>query len=359
MPVLDKNNKEEVEKYSEFVRNKEGASLTQDLNWAMMKEEWKQEAIYLEKEGEIIASMMILIKDLPIKGYTMMYAPRGPVCDASNISLVSELVKEAEPLAKKYNAAFLKWDPQILSNPEIKQEYKKAGFAVTKDNPDQDVLIQPLNEAVLSIANVAEEDLMKRFSEKTRYNIRLSKRKGVNVYYSREMKDLEIFYKIYQITTIRDHIGCRDFSYFEKMLQAYDESQLRIYIAEHEGDALSAAIAINYGKELFYLYGASSNEKRNLMPNYAMQWEMIRWGLETGCRTYNFGGVLNLNKEDGLYKFKTGFCKAEGIVTYIGEIDKIYKKTIYQLYTKVLPVYKKVKRKTRKNKNQDENKSSN
>ena len=49
------------------------------------------------------------------------------------------------------------------------------------------------------------------------------------------------------------------------MLEAYDETKLRIYIAEHEGQALAAAIATNIGGELFYVYGASSNENRNLM----------------------------------------------------------------------------------------------
>ena len=57
------------------------------------------------------------------------------------------------------------------------------------------------------------------------------------------------------------------------------------------------------------------------MPNYAMQMEMIRWGIETGCSTYNFGGVLNLSPDNGLYKFKVGFCKEKGLEEYIGEIE--------------------------------------
>ena len=48
------------------------------------------------------------------------------------------------------------------------------------------------------------------------------------------------------------------------------------------------------------------------MPNYLMQWEMIRWALETGCSVYDFQGVSgNLNPENnpmyGLYRFKKGF----------------------------------------------------
>ena len=189
---------------------------------------------------------------------------------------------------------------------------------------------------------------MKSFAEKTRYNIRLSGRKGVTVRYSRSIEDLKKFYEIYKITTIRDRIGCRDYEYFERMLNAYDESKLRIYIAEHEGEALAAAIATNIGGELFYVYGASSNVKRNLMPNYAMQMAMIRWGLETNCRTYNFGGVLNLDPNNGLYKFKIGFCREQGLEEYIGEINKVYNPMIYFMYTVGMPLKRKIGRKQRK-----------
>lgn len=217
-------------------------------------------------------------------------------------------------------------------------------------SPDHDLLIQPPFEAVLDISNVSEEELMKRFAEKTRYNIRLSKRKGVEVYYSSKEEDLKIFYELYKITCKRDKIGCRAYEYFKRMLDAFDEEHLRIYIAKHENDKLSAAIAVTYGTEMFYLYGASSNEKRNLMPNYAMQWEMIKWGIEKKCNTYNFGGIIHLDKNNGLYKFKTGFCKEEGIIKYIGELDFVYNKPIYFAYTKLLPIIKKVKRFFRKNK---------
>ena len=86
------------------------------------------------------------------------------------------------------------------------------------------------------------------------------------------------------------------------------------------------------------------------MPNYAMQWEMIKWGLEKKCKTYNFGGIIYLDKTNGLYKFKTGFVREEGLLKYIGEIDKVYNKFIYFAYSNILPVLKKLQRKFRNTK---------
>lgn len=342
MPILDKQNIEEVNKYEKYISSYDGSSLMQSLNWIKVKFNWIQEGVYIEENGKIVAAITILLQKIPHTNSYLMYAPRGPVCDINNIELVKRLISEVELLRKKYNVFLLKFDPNEKYNKELEEKYINAGFNVLNKNVSANDLIQPLHDMVLTLDGYNEEELIKTFAEKTRYNIRLAKRKGVEVYYSRDKEDLKRFYEIYKITTVRDNIGCRAYEYFEKMLEAYDENHLRIYIAKHENDFLSAAIAINYGKELFYLYGASSNEKRNLMPNYLMQWEMIKWGLETACKKYNFGGVLHLDEQNGLYKFKIGFCKKDGITEYIGEIDKVYDKKMYFLYTKTLPLLKKV-----------------
>lgn len=347
MPILDKQNEEQVKKYELFISSYEGSSLMQSIRWGKVKFDWIQEGVYIEENNEIIAAMTVLLQRVPHTKSYFMYAPRGPVCHVYDIELVKRLVKEAEKLREKYDIFLLKFDPNVKYDEKLEMLYKEAGFHVLNKNVDKDDLIQPLHDMVLDIDHISLEELMKTFGEKTRYNIRLAKRKGVEVYYSRKEEDLKRFYELYQITAIRDKIGCRSYEYFKAMLEAYDESQLRIYITKHENDYLSAAIALNYGKELFYLYGASSNEKRNLMPNYLMQWEMISWGIETGCKKYNFGGVLNLDPQNGLYKFKIGFCKKDGVTEYIGEIDKVYDKKIYLLYTKGLPILKKMKRKLR------------
>lgn len=346
MPILDKQDEKKVSEYENFIKSYEnGSSLMQSLNWGKVKFSWIQEGVYLEEDGKIVAAMTVLLERVPHTSSYLMYAPRGPVCDVYDISIVKSLIKEAEKLREKYKVFLLKFDPNIKYDEKLEILYKSNGFEVLNKNVGIDNLIQPLHDMVLDISGYDADELMKLFSEKTRYNIRLASRKGVEVYYSRNVEDLKIFYELYKITGVRDSIVCRSYEYFEKMLEAYPEDELRIYIAKHEDDKLSAAIAINYGGELFYLYGASSNVKRNLMPNYLMQWEMIKWGIETKCNKYNFGGVLHLNQENGLYKFKIGFCKKDGVTEYIGEIDKVYGKFMYFLYTKVLPVLKVLKRK--------------
>ena len=347
VPVVNKENKKQLQRYEEYILKYNGSSLMQSIHWADSKFDWVPEYVYLENENKIVAAMSILFKKIPYMNCYMAYCPRGPVCDVYDIDTVEKLISEIEKLKSKYNIAFLKFDPNVKYDLKLEELYKKHGYKILGKNVDKDDLIQPLHDMIIYLNNFNEEELLKSFSEKTRYNIRLAKRKGVEVYYSRKKEDLKIFYDLYKITAVRDKIGCRAYEYFETMLDSYDEKNLRIYIAKHEDTYLSAAIAFNYGGELFYLYGASSNEKRNLMPNYLMQWEMIRWASESNCQKYNFGGVLHLEPNNGLYKFKIGFCKKDGVTEYIGEIDKVYNKFVYFVYTHILPGCKKIKRKIR------------
>lgn len=337
MPILNQNDSKKKAEYEEFIRTSPFANATQDLAWAKVKEGWDSEQVYLEENGKIIAALSVIIRKVIGKS-SMIYAPRGPICDFHDTALVERLVKEAEPLVKKYDAFMLRMDPELLREPELEKKYRSLGYKVRNENCDKYDLIQPRYNMILSINGRSFDELMPTFSEKTRYNIRLAARKGVTVRWSRQEDDLKTFYKLYEITAVRDKIGYRPYDYFLRMLNAFEgEHQLRIYIAEHEGDALSGAICIHYGDKTWYIYGASSNEKRNLMPNYAMQAEMIRWGVENGSARYDFGGVFFLDKSNGLYKFKEGFCRQEGASEFIGEFDKVYNHFFYTGFTKVVP----------------------
>ena len=110
------------------------------------------------------------------------------------------------------------------------------------------------------------------------------------------------------------------------MLDALGE-HVRMYMGFYEGQPICGAITTNYAGKTCYVYGASDNVYRNVMPNYLIQWEMIKWAVETGCTVYDFQGISgDLENEDGhmygLYRFKRGF---NGQVDELaGEFDYIY-----------------------------------
>lgn len=346
MALLNKLNKEDVKRYDEFVRNSEFRSVTQDRLWSKVKDDWGNEHVYLEKNGEIVAAISILIKRLP-GGFSVLYAPRGPVCDVSDIKLVQALLKEVDVVAKKNKAIMLKFDPEVSYSDELYNLYEANGFSLISKDDDQDKLIQPRLNMILHLEDHDEESIMMKFSKRCRSSIRGSARKGVEVRYSRSDEDIEILHDAYMTMAARNKISTRSIEYFKLLRDTYGED-LRIYIASHEDDILAAGLTINYYGKLYFLYAGSTNIKRNLNPNHLMNYEMIKWGIEAGAQQYDFGGVFELSNNDGLYLFKKSFCDKDEPAQYIGEINKVYKPFMYRVLESFIPKVQNLRKKLRR-----------
>ena len=186
---------------------------------------------------------------------------------------------------------------------------------------------------------------MQAFHPKTRYNIRVAIKKGVEVKIVGK-EELPKFAEIMRTTGLRDGFVTRPLEYFQNMLEALGE-HARLYMAYSNGTAIAGTLAIHYGDKVWYLYGASANEYRNLMPNYLLQLEMIRWALECHCRIYDFRGVSGDISEDnpsyGLYKFKKGF--SGDFTEFVGEFEYTTKPFIHFMIEKGSHIYREVRRK--------------
>lgn len=319
------------EKYVEFIQKHPKGHFLQSPEWAKLKSDWINEVLLVEDEkGNIKGAMSILIREIPYFRHTMMYSPRGPVCDVHDKKTMQELVNGAKELAKKYNSFVLKVDPDVPStDEEFKRIAKECGFKIKENVKDFTEVIQPRYVFRLDVENKTEEELMKSFHEKTRYNIRLAGRKGVTVR-DGNREDLKDFYKIMKETGTRDDFLIRPLDYFEKMYDDLGPEHLRLIMADYEGKPISGVVAIYYGDKVWYLYGASSNAHRNVMPNYLLQWEMIKWSLEKNCRIYDFRGVSGHVDENhpqyGIYKFKKGFNG--DFVEFVGELNMVFKPVV-------------------------------
>lgn len=318
--------KQYISEYERFVSLNTFGNFTQSENWCKIKCEWQSERIIVRNKNEnIVGTMQILIKNIPVMRTTLMYAPRGPVCDFHNFEILSKIISEAKLLAKKYNAYMLKIDPMIdYTDTEAINNLRKLGFEYNADTPE-DNTIQCQRNYILDIKNKTEDEVFSSFHSKWRYNIRLASRKGVLCgYYG--VEKLDDFCKLMQETGKRDGFSIRSKEYFERFFSAFGENA-RLYICYSPyGDAISGALAVNYGGRVSYVYGASSNTHRNLMPNYLMQWNMIKWAIESQCNIYDFMGIPHCDEKNhsnyGVYRFKKGFNGK--IVRYAGEFDYIF-----------------------------------
>lgn len=336
---------EDKASYNRFIRQHPKGHFLQLWEWGQVKNltGWKPIALVLEKDGQIRAAMLILKRTLPIPlvNRSIFYAPRGPVADPDNAEEHRLLFAAAQQIARREGAIFLKIDPDIpVQNKDYARMLSSCGFKHRLSGLNFEG-VQPNFVMRLDLTPEPDE-LLANMHPKWRYNIKLAGRKGVVVTQAEQRSDLEIFYSILQETAQRDNFLIRGFSYFESIWNhMIANGYARIFLAHYQGEIIAGTLAFILGDKAWYLYGASSNRHRNVMPNYLLQWEMITWAREQGCTMYDFRGVSGDLDEDnplyGLYRFKKGF---NGVLTeFVGEWDFVYQPGWYWLWTRILPIY--------------------
>ncbi len=324
-------NKKDEEEYSDFLEKHERCNFQQSLEWAKVKQSWKREVILAEDtNGKINGSLMVLVRKIPFFG-NIMYSARGPVCDIHNIEVLRQITEGAKELAKKYNAIVLRIEPDIKSNDtDFRNIMLELGYSIKDDAKNFRDEIQPRYVFRLDTKNKTEDEIFKNFHQKTRYNVRLATKKGVTVKEGTR-EDLKDFHKIMVTTGIRDGFIIRPLEYFEKMYDCLGPEHMKILMAYYDGKPISGVIPIMYGNKTWYLYGASSNEHRNLMPNYLLQWEMIKIAISRKSDIYDLRGVPGIaDDSNGLYRFKKGF--GAEYTEFIGEVYIPFKPLTYKAY---------------------------
>lgn len=332
-----------------------GSNLLQSPFWALFKSRfgWRPHAFLA---GE--APLLLMEKDLP-GGYTLLYTPHPFDQAGAEIrprwkELCGELANffQGKRLCIRFD---LSWE---IGEAEAEEKLAEWGMHGLK-RAVMDV--QPASTVVLPLEGTEEEQLG-AMKSKTRYNIRLSSRKGVRT----QLEDpgfIDTWYDLYRETAERDRISIHSKEYYRQLFATAQDMQscqasayeapppaLRIISARHENDLLAAVIISMYGGRATYMYGASSNQKRNLMASYTVQWEAIRMAREEGCTSYDLFGIPPADDPDhpmhGLYRFKTGF--GGHILHRAGAWDLPLNRPVYALYRQVEHVryfyYKKLKK---------------
>jgi lipid II:glycine glycyltransferase (peptidoglycan interpeptide bridge formation enzyme) len=254
-------------------------------------------------------SLLVLVRPLPL-GQRLAYVPHGPETPepADWQELLSGLARALRPHLE--GCLFLRFDlPWSIRGEGAAGRPTASGRHLRKAPMD----IQPPSTVILELDH-AEEALLAAMKAKTRYNIGLASKKGVAVEEGGP-GDLPAWYELYRETARRDRITLHPFEYYRRQFELASAPggpvSLKLLLARHQGELLAGIIVALMGQAAWYLYGASSDRKRNLMPAYALQWEAMRMARRAGCLSYDLFGIPPADDPahpmHGLYRFKTGF----------------------------------------------------
>jgi len=339
--IVDINNAAELDAFTE--KHENGHFLQTSL-WGRVKNDWKWFGVICRNNsGEITGTLAVLLRKISKLPYHMMYAPRGPVCDFDDKETFVALIEAAKQEGKKYNAYELKIDKDV---PDDNEEYRaialSQGFNFKgKTINFEDFQCRCVIRILLNGRN--EDEVFAAFHSDHRRKIRIAIKNNVEVkIHGSEMA--ETFYQIMKETCERDGFELRSAAYFAKILDAFGD-KARLYMAYYEGEPIAGAISVLWGDKVWYFYGASSNSNRKVMPNYLLQWEMIKWAIESGCKIYDFRGVAGVIDENnplfGLYRFKHRFDGT--YIEFMGEMDLITKPTAAKIVAASQKIMKKLR----------------
>ncbi len=308
------------EELNDFITNQKHSQFLQSWEWGEFQENNGKKVIKIGfKDNEDLIFAILLIKNsLPV-GLSYLYSPRIGIKYLSDKQL-NFVFEEIKSLAKQEKAVFFRFEPR--------SELRVTSYEL---RAKRTIDIQPRKTLILDL-NKEEEEIFNSMHQKTRYNIRLSHKKGVKVR-DAGLEEFDAWWQIMDETKERDQFRLHSKKYYKKMISI---SFIKLVVAEYQGKIIAGNILSFFGDTCTYVHGASSNEFRNVMAPFALQWQTIQVAKKQGLKYYDFYGI-DEEKWPGVTRFKKGFLPASrqdngGEINYPGTFDMVFDNNKYLIY---------------------------
>lgn len=173
----------------------------------------------------------------------------------------------------------------------------------------------------------SEEQLLAAMHPKARYNIKVAQKHGVVFEEDNSDAAFEKFLELTDETKRRQGFYAHDKRYFELMWSVLKEKIAHLFVAKYEGEVLAAWIIFKYDDKIYYPYGASSDQHRELQAPSLMLWKTALWGKVQRCKVYDLWGI---EEGKGFTDFKAKF--GPKTVEFVGTYDLIIIPGLYWVF---------------------------
>ncbi len=290
------------------------------------------------EKDKLTETAQITIHKIPFTSWTIGYLPKG---GKPSREMLSELIK----IGKQHHCIFIKLEPNIAKN-----NWKLEIVPLQRDSvcdgrhwkfdfvPSPHPLFTKYTWE-LDLTK-SEDQLLANMHPKTRYNIRVAQKHNIVI---KEENSSEAFNKYLELTfetTKRQKFYAHNPSYHRLMWETLKKSSVaHLFTANYDNQGqnitLASWIVFLFNDVLYYPYGASSSQFRNLMASNLLMWEIIRWGIKNGAKKFDMWGAIGPNPSPkdawfGFNRFKEGY--GASLVEYAGSFDLIIHPKLYRIY---------------------------
>jgi lipid II:glycine glycyltransferase (peptidoglycan interpeptide bridge formation enzyme) len=307
--------------------NKTLAHPLQSKEWGEFRKAWGNEILWT-KWG------LLTLHKIPLTNYKIGMFIKGP-------KPTREMLGDLKRLAKEKNLIFIKLEPNTaFADGNIKyvekgnEKNKLTKLLIGEGSISGKTLFTPTSFWI--DLTKPEEEQLKSFSSKTRYNIRLAQKHGVVIKEDNSDKAFERYLELTRETVQRQGFFAHSEKYHRlmwKYLHTIPKTQnsknpvARLLVAKYKDEIITTWIIFVYKDFLYYPYGASGEKYKNVMANNLMMWEAIRYGKVLGLKIFDLWGR---EPGKGFTKFKEGYNPQ--IVEFLGTWDLVINKPLYYIY---------------------------
>lgn len=286
----------------------------QSYEWGIFQEELGNKIVRIHKVEEEKEMMGLGIwRDIK-GGFRTLYFPKGPLGNWEENKILEAVQEEA------HGAMAVRMEPQ--------EEMHILG--VKETNPRSTILVD---------LTKSEDQILSEMKSKTRYNMRLGKRKGVEIREMDRVEEFEAFWLLMQQTARRDGIRLHEKRYYETLLEAMSQkigAHAFLVGALYEGRLLAANIVIDFNGVRTYAHGATSNVHRNVMAQYVLHSHLLFDAKEKGMTQFDFWGAVSKEEIEnghawaGISRYKHSF--GGDFVEMPGTFDFVMQPIKYEIY---------------------------
>lgn len=305
----------EVNEKHKVAWNKIANHPLQTWEWGEFRQKTGNRVIRLGvfSEKKLVSGYQITVHPVPFSKFWVGAFLKGPEPDKVMLEALREL-------GHKENLISIRMEPNVRQDVGKFEKFLREGGAV----PGRPFFTK---ESFWIDLTRSEEELLARLHPKTRYNIRVAQKHGIRVREDNSQNAFETYLDLTEQTTKRQGFYAHTETYHKIMWETLRPAGIaRLLTARYKGKILVTWILFVWRDFLYYPYGASSDQYRNLMPSYAIMWEAIKLGKRLGLKTFDLWGR---EPGKGFTRFKEGF--APQIVEFLGTWDLVINPKIYPL----------------------------
>lgn len=336
MPELAAFRVTDRDAWNAFVEHAPYRSFPQLWEWGELRESSGWRAIRLavgERPDRLLAGAQVLIREVPLVGWRLGYAPRGPIGLLDDPLIRTALLGALQDLGSSERIATLKVDPEATADSAL-------GVSLLRSPWRAAAKVQPPRTRLIDLAP-DEEALLANLGKKHRQYVHKAERADVTVEHLDGATDqattsaaLADFYRIYTHTAERAGFVARAAEYYERVWQLFAPGgHARLSFATIDGERVATLFHFTCGDRAAEAYGGMTDAGADSRANYLLKWEAIRSFRGDGFAAYDLWGLAT----GGIAQFKEGFGGRQ--VDYVGARDLPLRPALDAALRLLLPAY--------------------